>query len=660
MKLAVYNDIAEVFKHNNFHNIKVMIDDFPINLKTKGKKEYLDELGNEIDELTFVNFLMYQTHGSDYINFEYLIYYYKLNQDLNNMIIFTNKFLYTDVKKEPLYIWWILNILEEHPMYSKYMKTLMKISPQKRLEVGVLCTRENYKYDASLDELDIAFECNETHHKLTKEKIKDSEKEALVKFHGKALISLITDNVVDVKKIKQFHYKSILYNNDICEELMKIISFEITNQKIKINSRLIESKLKSMIKYILKFKDINNNAYNNYYSKEDKRKILGIITEKLDDFVFSKINTDISNSILNSTYLKKFRNDLCDKILCSALKHYEFRQDYITIIFKESVIDMLTENINGLEYMINNEILYNYDNQKYIKLKTKKIEYINTIKNTLDICITDPEIIIKFFKIKTESIKNPNNNCVITIYIIIEFIKIDKKDIPLLRIILNLVCNISLDILDKDVAISWENFAILLEYYDKNPELCAILKIYYTMLDTMYENIIARIKAHDDSIISTSNDYYKYMHRIQKKEVNKCDKVICEINKLDISNINKKHIKNIISKNTILLYKTNKTNNEFGESSDESDDEITPVSNLNNNIENTNKDFKTYALNDLEKINRTNIEGRVNNLYKKYDLLINSDTTFITVKEESELDEEELKIIDHSSDFSGDEDDELI
>lgn len=655
MKLEGFTKIAQSFQKdiNNPNNIILCSVNelktfLPINLKTKGKKEHLDKLNNEIDEQTFIDFLMYQTHGGDYRNFEYLIYYYKLMLNpQTHMIMFTNEFEYISIKKEALYSWWVINILEKHPMYSKYMDSLMTFSTQKRLEKGVINGKENYKYDGCLDKLDIAFECNEAHHEDDSEKIKDSEKMSLAKFHGKALISLVTNNVVNVKKIKAHLYQSILRDdNRYRKEIIDLVLDHIDDASITTHYKLIDVKLNAIVRDILKYEYTNKIlpllSRFNRLSIKTKQIISNAIANTLETWI-----TDIIHDSINtSTYLVEFRDELYDKVLCSALKHYEFRQDYIIIVFKETLVDTLTEDINYLEYIINNRSVYTDEAYRNaVKNKTNRIIFLKTVLDKFILTSVDFD---KLYEVKTNSLKDPNNTFIISFVMLISIFKLtNDTELKLFRACLNITCNIHPTVHNNNVYISWLQLAHLLEQYDKNPELCSFLHLYYQMLDTMYENIIARIKAHDLSIISTPNDYYKYMHRIQKKEVCKYEKIITQVGKLNISLVNKTKITNIVNNNTMLLHTVDLTDSSSDSSTDDSSDNEDSLNDERPNITYDASDIltitesKNYNMTDAEKISRTNINERVIALYTKFNNLIDSKE----IKKEVQATEAESNII---------------
>lgn len=221
------------FKNKLYVNKEKLINELPKNLLTKSKLKFLDTLGNNISEQEFVQLLKYQTLGADYININYLLNYYNTCVDANQMPIFTKYFTYRCLKPQALYTYVILNSFKTHPVFKHYNDKLIQFL-EKKLEIGVFPSDQNFKYDMKIR--DVAIEIDESHHnkpkKMRKQKNKqqiiDDEKDALVKLHGKTLFRISCDEVVNIADIK----------NEVFNDFQ--------NNKNHIYFRLLRKAIKSM------------------------------------------------------------------------------------------------------------------------------------------------------------------------------------------------------------------------------------------------------------------------------------------------------------------------------------------------------------------------------------------------------------------------------
>ncbi len=199
---------------------------FPKNLQTPAKLKFIDSLPDEITEKQFVELLQYQTIGADYVNVDYLLDYYGTKCDDNMMPIFTDDFLYMNLKPQALYTYVIVKNLQTHPIFKNY-QNLLQFTFEKRLETNLFPANKNFKYDLAFNDRNIAIEIDEEHHKIAKSKNRqnyiDEQKTALVKILGKVLFRIKTFDVVDIKKIKTRVYDN---RNVIFNKIQKTISCE--------------------------------------------------------------------------------------------------------------------------------------------------------------------------------------------------------------------------------------------------------------------------------------------------------------------------------------------------------------------------------------------------------------------------------------------------
>lgn len=604
----IENDINKLIKiYNTFQLCEFivkteLIEKLPKNLLTYAKLKYLDKLGNNITEGEFVELLMMQTDGKDWINFIYLIKYYKLELDQNGFIMFTNEFLYTSIKKEPLYIWWLYNILNTHPMFKQYLSKQLLFSLQKKLEIDVLPINTNFKYDICFDNTEIAVEINEEHHEQKKQQINDSTKISLTKLHGIALLSLITDNVVNVKKIKSIVYKNLIDNKDNClNNLLDAVTHLFNNSNIII----VKNKLLSIIRYRFKKKltIILRKNIPIFNSLDNAIAIEEILQNNLEKYCLNIIYDNINSAITNSEYLKIFKSNFLDFILSSLLNDFDFRQDYITTIVGENLFDLLSENLDYIKYIIENKDDFadnNLDDQ---------IQSFNDLKIILTQFTNKSEDFIMLLDLKKRSLRNPNDISVITFDDILKLLRVGINDLYEFRLFLNHVCKIKKIVSNKNVTISWKQLSKVLLAYKKKLTLKFTLMIYYTELDTIYETLINRIQDHNIRINSNSDDYYRYM---------KC--------------ISGKYIYDIIMENNDLKRVINQLTN----TSLHKVKEITQVKStyIESVIE-----LKYICMPDLNQITRINLKQRLENIINEFIIITSgSDDNFTG----SEIDPDEI------------------
>lgn len=237
-----------------------------------------------------------------------------------------------------------------------------------------------------------------------------------------------------------------------------------------------------------------------------------MISENVNDV----IDNLAASHAKNSQYLKDKLHELHDIMTCSLLKDYDFRQNYINIIFKESMIDELDKQYKYIN-LIKNKAIYN-------NIANRKKDKFNELRNILGNFIgnkssKDFETLLKF---KTRSFQNLANTNVIKFEEVIELLDVKSNEINNTRESINIICDVGVEISNNDILLSWLDINKILLDHDENLDLASILLMYYMRIDNIYENIIRRINAHNLRITSNENDYYTYMNRIKKKyEVNR-------------------------------------------------------------------------------------------------------------------------------------------
>jgi hypothetical protein len=498
--IKLLNDIYDDFQENKTINKKELLELLPKQYKTKAKLDYINKLGDDITEEEFVGLLLIQTHDYDYINYEYFILYYGLKLDNNNMIIFNDKFTYTMCKMERLYIWWIIKNLQLHPMFSKFMDSQLQYTLQRKLENKIFSLKDNFKYDLSFNERNIGIEINENHHSKAAEKKKDWQKVSLAKFHGIAMISLITDKCDNITNFVKDLYKDKKTKKKLCKEIISKLDLPETIDLYDHISDLVQSGLLSKIgrsaSKTLK-KDIKN-------FKQNNKSYIIVVKKCINDLV----DQYVKSHIYNSSYLTEFLENLKDYLLCSLLSDYEFRQEYIEKVFLEELISMQEKRINKVKNITNQT------DKKYFTFIKEKFDKIHKIcielnSKTYNDCV-------KLFDYKKRSLENPNELNVISIT---ELSDLCAKENNINEFIIMIEYYCDLENINKNSLITWKDINIIFNECDVKEELRDTLLLYYREIEVIYENIIRRISAHSLLLTSTSDDYDNYMNRIKKKTV---------------------------------------------------------------------------------------------------------------------------------------------
>ena len=581
MKFLEFMEVSNYLtdQYNGFRIVetidkKELIEALPKQYKTATKLKYLKSLGDEITEEEFVGLLLIQTHDYDYINYEYFIKYYDLKLDKpNNMIIFNDRFTYSMCKMERLYVWWIVNNLQLHPMFSKYMDGQLQFTLQKKLENKMFALKDNFKYDFCFIERDIGIEINENHHSKAVEKKKDLQKVSLAKFHGIAMISLITDKCDNITKFVKDLYKDKKIKQKLCKNILLELglpeSFELYDHISDLVQSALLSKMGRSASKALK-KDIKNfNGGENYI----------IVTKsKVNDL----INTHVKSYIYNSEYLTEFLNSLYDYLLCSLLSDYDFRQDYIEKVFLENLILLQENRITKIKNMpILNDKFHEFITERFTTIYKICIELTS---NTSNDCV-------KLFEYKKRSLDDPNNRNVITI---VEISDLCAKFDNIEEFMYMIEDYCDLVNVDRNSLISWEDVNTILIDCDVKKELSGLLLLYYKKIDSIYENIIRRMNIHSLRITSTTDDYNNYIKRIKKKCIVLEKRAIAKFANLCINDNIKDNLK---YSNSIL-------DREFKQ-------KVTIVD-TNSNI------TINYNNNDLYMLSLTGNETRINNLYNEF------------------------------------------
>lgn len=217
-----------------------------ISYRSDNELKKINEIYDNVTELTFVNFLRYQhksTTGVDYPSYYYLIKYFNLKIELG-MIVFTDEFPFDKrIKKEALGIWYILNIIETDPTLSIYTKYLQYVC-QKQVECDLLSLQYCIKPDLWFNIIDVVFEIDEAHHSTDSTVIeKDQVKNAIYREMGLHVYRLEFYETIKPKsyeEIKQVFRGALQKYDDFLQDYLKHAFINTFNDKInKYNSNII-------------------------------------------------------------------------------------------------------------------------------------------------------------------------------------------------------------------------------------------------------------------------------------------------------------------------------------------------------------------------------------------------------------------------------------
>lgn len=622
---AVENKNILLRFHNEYRKNKSikkskLLDNLPKNLKTNAKMEYINKLGRNITEKEFVGLLLYQTQGADWVNLYYLIKYYNLQLDDNKMIIFTKEFPYSSIKQEALYIWWIMNYVYSHPLLSKYINTQLSFQMQERLEIGIFPTSDNFKYDHIFDKIKIALEVNEQHHNTNKQKLIDEKKKSLCKLHGIILMTISTNDAINYEKHKYNVFTKALENNAIITDLLNRVCENLARKSAWYTGS--GSNLHKCIKSLLLLyirKRAGRQPTIQIKNDLDYFKRLDVYHDEIDDeceyvvdeYIDNELNNKLAESCKNSKYLYEFQIEYFNNVLSALLKDFNFRQDYITKVFVETLVD---SQINILDYSKKNIKKFNTIEKRFINM-----EFNNAKLVLLNFNESNNEF-LKLFEFKTRSLQNSNNSKNIKFKEIIELFKIKTNEVLNFRQNINYICKIDPNSNNDDVMFSWLDINdIINKYEDLELEFSKILQLYYKHLDVMYENIINRMKAYHETIVSTSSDFYNYQTRVVEKYNKKItDKIVNVIKYINDTN----GMDIITASNLIEKLKKLKINDNL------------PTVNI---IDNSVNEQTIYNKSDFEKIARDNIADRIEVINNEFEVLIASVENIKEVKNEQTI-----------------------
>lgn len=199
------NTIDELYEEDDFIPKEKFLEILPEFLNTSGKLSYIrTKMPANIKHSHFVKFLKNQTMGKDFVSFNYLIKALNLKVDKYDMIVFNDRLNISNVRKEALFIWWVLRILHNNMFIKNYNKYLV-CELQKTLDEGVM-GRNAKRYDLYFNKLRIILEVDEDGHDSSIF-INDNYKDNLCKVNGLSGVRLSTKNIL----------KFVSYTNEQCD-----------------------------------------------------------------------------------------------------------------------------------------------------------------------------------------------------------------------------------------------------------------------------------------------------------------------------------------------------------------------------------------------------------------------------------------------------------
>lgn len=212
--------VLYINSHNKF--IKTgFIRNLPLwlgNKNCESRQEYLKKLPSIFDKEKAVKFLKIQTAGRDYAHFDVICSYYNLEYDDNNMMIFNEKISVDEVKPEPLFIWWILKLINTDPFIGKHRNYLtFKLQDNFGNSICPMF-KKDMKIDMLFDKLDIIVEIDENHHLSKRQQVKDDEKDAKAQTYGFACIRLKFYNITKEAKNKKISMNEAIRNSPVLKE----------------------------------------------------------------------------------------------------------------------------------------------------------------------------------------------------------------------------------------------------------------------------------------------------------------------------------------------------------------------------------------------------------------------------------------------------------
>jgi hypothetical protein len=197
-----FNELYDIYNTQNKKYIQneEFINLLPEYLQLPGttKSAIVNELPKRVTEKHLLEILLTMHNGYEYMSFYYLFKKYGKFNDI---------FRYRSIKQEAYYIYIILENLTRCPFISQYINhDIMNFIFQDKIEVLILPSVNQFKFDKCFPQLNIILEINEYAHESAINRENDMVKEALAVLCGMALSSL---RIRDVFDMTEYHYKKL-------------------------------------------------------------------------------------------------------------------------------------------------------------------------------------------------------------------------------------------------------------------------------------------------------------------------------------------------------------------------------------------------------------------------------------------------------------------
>lgn len=302
----------KTMKHDKF--VKIL----PMYLKRPGTKlytEYISQLPAIVTKEKLLEIFKYQNNGYEYQSFYFFTKLYRPNLTSNLDLFDSNVgFNYRGVKQEALYIYILLDTLHKHSFIRNYVDNpLMRFIFQDKIELDILPSTNQYKFDLCFKKLNIILEINEYAHESDEKKMEDDVKACYTVLCGMSLSSLKVFKVfeempeADFKKLSndELHqkFKESIYLKDFVNKFcIKVLAALLTDDIIRNDyiMHVFKNILSEKLLFLL-------NRYNARFAKT------GVYPEK-DKILIREAQAMITTVTSSDNFIKTFLlKDKCVK-----------------------------------------------------------------------------------------------------------------------------------------------------------------------------------------------------------------------------------------------------------------------------------------------------------------------------------------------------------
>jgi hypothetical protein len=283
------------------------IDMLPDYLQRPGttKLAMVNELPKRVTEKHLLEILLTMHNGYEYMSFYYLFKKYGKFNDV---------FRYRGIKQEAYYIYIILENLTKDPFISQYINhDIMNFIFQDKIELLVLPSVNQFKFDKCFPRLNIILEINEYTHEAVNTKENDTVKESLAVLCGMSLSSLKIKEIFG--GITSHFYKKLsdIELHETLQESQYLRGF-LAGFNVKILSSLLKDNVIRNDYIMYEFKNILNRKLIFLYNRFDNTfKQSGKYSES-DKLLIKNMKGLIDTVNTSKDFLKIFKlKDKCVK-----------------------------------------------------------------------------------------------------------------------------------------------------------------------------------------------------------------------------------------------------------------------------------------------------------------------------------------------------------